>query len=216
MFRALGIAVFMFAFCKVAASQSIIEKLSLVVCSKIVDDTARLKCFDSLVVDQLESKKKVVQKGSDPKPANANWTISNDKSKMDDSPIVTLILLVDEPTAHRFGSTTAALLIRCSAGKTAFILGWDYHFASYNKHKYNVKVRLDKNPAVEAKWDVSNTGTALGLFEPPQSVKMINILSKSKTVAFELETEQDKLIASFTLDGLSESLDPVRQGCSWQ
>ena len=95
----------------------------MALCKNIKSDGDRLKCFDSLTVAPSQEKRNT-------EPAKMEWSVTESRAPLDDSPQVVGTLRAIEGSA--------GLFIRCQERKTeAFFYAGDYDYRLWFRNNYS-------------------------------------------------------------------------------
>ena len=194
------------------------EPSALVKCSSIDDSVKRLACYDGLAaVEHQEASTAVAKSLAPPDEDVGKWTVLTDKSKIDDSNRVMLILNADEPVPGRFSrQVTPSLIIRCMENVTSVYLEFDGLFMSDNQGYGRVTFRVNKNPAFEKEMSASTNNKALGLWSGGSSIPFIKQLLDGETLVVRATPYNESArTMEFSIKGISNAVAPVRKECKW-
>jgi len=177
-------------------------------CAAIPNDAKRLECFD------LIFKKSSVTKMSE----NSQWRVEEEKSKIDDSTNVTLLLEATEPIRNQYGQPARlTILIVCREKTTNFYIVFGGHFMSSTSDYGTVTFRLDKKPAIQKQLRESTDHKALGLWGGAASVPFIKTLFGSSTLFVRATPfNESSITGEFNISGLQDAIAPLRQACGWK
>jgi len=163
-------------------------------CHQIRDDAERLKCYDAL--DPSTSSQTSNQQEGD-------WEIRDEKSPLDDSPMVSASLRSNDGKAY--------LLMRCKDRKTEVAVNkW-----GFIKCGTDVRViyRIDQEPAVEGPWH-SHSSCYLAL--APSPIQFLRALHDQGKVYFRMWDHHDMPHdALFNLGGFSPIRARLAEACDW-
>jgi hypothetical protein len=165
------------------------------VCRQIKDDAVRLKCYDGLAPapSQAES-----QPG-----ANAAWEVSEEKSPLDDTPLVSAML--------RSSDGKAQLLMRCKERKTEVAV----LIRGFIKCGTDVRVvyRVDQGQSVDGPW---NPSKSCYLAIAPSPIPLIRALADQSKVYFRLYDHHGAPNdAQFNLGKVSDVRSRLAKACEW-
>lgn len=181
-----------------ASAQSILEiAAGLKFCRTLKDDAQRLKCFDNLVPE------KPAKTDSDSDAVERKWTITEDKSPVDDSPQVSGLLL-DK-------SGEVGLVLRCKEKKTEAVFGPRGIYLGSNS--ISVLVRINDSKPIKTTWTPSVNGQAAFA---PSAVQFIRALPDSGKL-FVRATGYGGRTADgeFTLSDVSVVREKIAKACNW-
>src|SRR5436190_10376958 len=138
-----------FAFAAGAQAQEGLKR-----CHEIKDDAERLKCYDALDTSAPN------QTGNQ---QEADWEIHDEKSPLDDSPLMSASLRSTDGKAY--------LLMRCKDRKTELAVNkWGFIRCGTD---VRVVYRIDQEPAVEGPW---NSHSSCYLALSPSPIQFIRAL----------------------------------------
>jgi hypothetical protein len=169
-------------------------------CRQIKDDADRLKCYDRL--DASSPNAAGTQAGSQP-GADAAWEVSEEKSPLDDTPLVQAML--------RSSDGKAQLLMRCKERKTEVAV----LIRGFIKCGTDVRVvyRVDQGQSVDGPW---NSSKSCYLAISPSPIPFIRALADQSKAYFRLfdhhDTPNDAL---FNLGKVSEVRSRLAKACEW-
>jgi len=172
---------------------------ALKLCRQIKDDGERLKCYDK--IDVSASNPAGTQ--ADNKQAGADWLITDEKSPLDDSPLVSAALTSSDSRSH--------LLMRCKDRKTEVAVS----IRGFIKCGPDVRVvyRIDQGQATETPWNAHST-CYLALV--PSPIPFIRALADDGKIYVRMfdhhGTSHDAL---FNLGKVSEVRSRLAQACDW-
>lgn len=185
-----------------ASAQSVLEVVAgLKFCRTLKDDGQRLKCFDGLVAEKKTEQRS--SKDTDPE-VEVTWTITEDKSPIDDSPQVMGIL-------EAVGARDTGLLLRCREKHTeaAFAGGSTYLGSEANK----VVVRINEGKPIETRWSPSSDGRAVFAPSAIQFIRSLPDNGKLFVRAFGYGGRTAD--GEFKLGNVSEVREKIAQACNW-
>lgn len=163
-------------------------------CHQIKDDAERLKCYDAL--DTSAPNQTSNQQEGD-------WEIRDDKSPLDDSPLVSASLRSTDGKAY--------LLMRCKDRKTEVAVNkW-----GFIKCGTDVRLiyRIDQEPAVEGAW---NSHSSCYLALAPSPIQFIRALQDQGKVYFRMWDHHDAPHdALFNVGNFSPIRARLAEACDW-
>lgn len=174
-------------------------------CVDISDDERRLKCFD------LEFRKTRDVSG------RAEWTLIEEKSRIDDSTNVFLHVKSLEPISRRFGGQdSASLWISCRENSTDLYINFAQNFMSDHDGGGRVITRIDQKPARTISMQVSSNNEALGLWSGSTSIPFIKSMLGGETMFVRATPfSESALSMDFPIAGLEDAIEPLRAACKW-
>ena len=177
-------------------------------CLRINEPLDRLACYD-------QQSGRTAQKKNLPSPGS--WTVTESKSKIDDSPSVTLSVVSSEPVRCRYKQAKAHLFLGFSENNTDILVVFGDCFMSDNSGGGEVDIRFDNDKAFSQNWTESNDNTALGLWSYRQgSIKLIkSMFGKSKMLVRATPLSESSIIAQFPIAGIKEAIKPLQKACNW-
>jgi hypothetical protein len=166
-------------------------------CRQIKDDAARLKCYDGIGSASNAPARPAQGK------ADEAWEVRDERSPLDDSPVVTATL--------RSSADRASLLLRCKDRKTEVaVTKW-----GFIKCGTDVRViyRVNQDQATDGPWN-SHSSCVLAL--APSPVPFIRALTDDGKVYFRIfdhhGTPHDAL---FNLGKVSDVRSRLAEACDW-
>ena len=177
---------------------------ALKLCRQIKDDGERLKCYDG--IDASASNPAGAQadnKQDGAKEGGAAWLITDEKSPLDDSPLVSAALTSTDSRSH--------LLMRCKDRKTEVAVS----IRGFIKCGPDVRViyRVDQGQATETPWNAHST---CYLALAPSPIPFIRALADDGKIYVRMfdhhGTPHDAL---FNLGKVSEVRSRLAQACNW-
>ncbi|NUU40364.1 type VI secretion system-associated protein TagO [Tardiphaga robiniae] len=173
------------------------EQLKLALCKKITPDDARLKCYDSMFTEDA------AKPGASPAPKPASeWSITDSKSPVDDSPQITAIIEGE--------NKDEGLILRCMERKIeAAVAPGAYFFAS---ERAQVLIRINDLPPSTSTWSVSSNNKAVFA---PSAEDFIKLLPDDGKLFVRVTGFQGKQTdATFNLVKVSAARDRIVAACS--
>ena len=173
---------------------------ALKLCHQIKDDGERLKCYDGLDTSssnapgkQAESKER----------ADGVWEVRDEKSPLDDSPLVSASL--------RSSDGKANLLMRCKDRKTEVaVTKWGFIKCGAD---VRVVYRVDQDQATDTPW---NSHSSCYLAVAPSPIPFIRALTDQGKVYFRMFDHHDvPHDALFNLGKVSEVRSRLTEACDW-
>jgi hypothetical protein len=169
-------------------------------CRQIKDDGKRLTCYDRL--DRSSSNAR--ERPSQSRPGgDTAWTITDEKSPLDDSPLVSAALASSDARSH--------LLMRCKDRKTEVAVS----MTGFIKCGADVRIiyRIDQEQAVETPWR-SHPSCYLAL--SPTPIPFIRALVDGGKVFVRMyDNHNAPNDALFSLGNVSKIRSRLAEACAW-
>ena len=172
---------------------------ALRLCRAIKDDADRLKCYDRLET----SSPNATGTQAESQPSAAAWEVSDEKSPLDDSPLVSAML--------RSSDDKAQLLMRCKERKTEVAV----LIRGFIKCGTDVRVvyRVDQGQSVDGPW---NSSKSCYLAIAPSPIPFIRALADQSKVYFRLfDHHGAPNDAAFNLGKVSDVRSRLAKACEW-
>ena len=169
-------------------------------CRQIKDDGKRLKCYDRLDRSSSNARERLGQSRPD---GEKSWIITDEKSPLDDTPIVSGSLPSDDSRSH--------LLMRCKDRKTQLAVS----STGFLKCDTDVRViyRIDQEQAVETPWR-SHPSCYLAL--APTPIPFIRALADDGKVFVRMyDNHNAPYDAFFSLGKVSKIRSRLAEACEW-
>jgi type VI secretion system VasI family protein len=176
-------------------------------CSKIADSLQRLQCFDLAFPKDAEA-----VTGKEPSQATSSWSVTEDKSPLDDSVQISAGLTPSHVSYTGIGEGQAYLIVRCQDHTTSLYVATNMFMVS---DTISVTTRISDEKAVQSKWDRSTNYKAVGLWDGGQSIPFIKRFTDNGTLAIRVQ-DKDKLDAQFDLADVSSVIAKVSTACGWK
>ena len=177
---------------------------ALKLCRQIKDNGERLKCYDG--IDASASNPAGTQadnKEGGAKEAGAAWLITDEKSPLDDSPLVSAALASSDDRSH--------LLLRCKDRRTEVAVS----MTGFIKCGPDVRVtyRVNQEQPVEAAW---RPHPSCYLALSPAPIPFIRALADGGKVFVRMYDNHDAPYdASFNLGNFSKLRSRLAEACQW-
>ncbi|WP_226102649.1 type VI secretion system-associated protein TagO [Dickeya oryzae] len=187
-----------------------IDKSSLSQCQAVNDGASRLACYDKLLPPTNSDI--VANSDSELSIGIGKWDTATEKSPVDDSQNVYLVLKANEPVRGLFGdSVIPSLFITCREKKINVFINWEVYLGL---QETSMLYRLDKQKAVTMPWTISTNTKAV--FYRGQNVDFIKKLSNSNNLFVQITPYGENSVSTtFDLKGLSEAIKPLQKACRW-
>jgi hypothetical protein len=169
-------------------------------CRQIKDDGKRLKCYDRLDRSSSNARERP---GQSRRGDDTGWIITDEKSPLDDSPLVSAALASTDERSH--------LLLRCKDRKTEAAVS----MTGFIKCGPDVRVayRIDQEQAVETPWR-SHPSCYLALVPAP--IPFIRALTDGGKVFVRMyDNHNAPNDASFSLGNVSKIRSRLAEACRW-
>jgi len=192
-------------------SQHINDNNSKHLCQTIQDNQQRLNCYDKLYQTQEKEKKIINYEGH-----KKSWQMTEGISPIDDSKIVTLFIEADIPINFKYKSKTPVLYLRCKQKETSIFINFNTFFGTDIVFPVT---RIDSERAITSQaWKVSANYQSISYRElnDKKTTDLIKtLLNKQKYFVLVTPNGETPLNATFSLDGLEQAIEPLRQACEW-
>jgi len=154
------------------------------------------------LLPKTEKTIKIEPNKSEPDSASSKWSVSESKSPIDDSPMVTM------SKAAEVGDDR--LVLRCKEDSTtAYILTDEY----LTEDSTNITIRYDAEEAKKLKLLLSTNNKAL-FFSP--AISNIKKMVQSKTVVIRYKTYSNTTnTVSFKIEDLKKKIELLSTACNW-
>lgn len=174
-------------------------------CSAIKDDKERLECYDNLAPKKNEQTKQE-SKSYD------NWTVTFEKSKIDDSKNVIIFTSSIDDIANKYGKSTKPILVlRCQENENNMYVLWEIFLGT---ESIPVVERIDKKKAQTSHWGISTDHTASFKRSP---IGFIKSLSGAERLLLQLTPYGDNpKTAEFNITGIETIIEPLKNACKWK
>ena len=172
---------------------------ALKLCRQVKDDGERLKCYDGIDV----SASNPAAPPADSKQAGVPWLITDEKSPLDDSPLVSAALASSDGRSH--------LLMRCKDRKTEAAIS----IRGFIKCGPDVRViyRVDQSEATEIPWTAHST---CYLALAPSPIPFIRSLTDDGKIYVRMfDHHGAPHDALFNLGKVSAVRTRLAQACNW-
>ncbi len=169
-------------------------------CRQIKDEGKRLKCYDRLDRPSANARERP---GQSRPGGDTAWVISDEKSPLDDSPLVSAALASTDNRSH--------LLIRCKDRRTEVAVS----MTGFIKCGADVRVvyRINQEQAVETPWR-SHPSCYLAL--DPTPIPFIRALADNGKVFVRMYDNHDAPNdAVFSLGNVSKIRSRLAEACQW-
>ncbi|WP_217623013.1 type VI secretion system-associated protein TagO [Roseovarius sp. 217] len=195
-------------------------------CHAVVNTLERLGCYDRatgyVVPDSATNSGEPLNDADFAKPevplekSEGQWTVTMEKSPIDDSENVYISLVSEDDITARFGSAgPMRIFIQCRENTTLFYVTFNDHFMSDHQHG-KVTYRLDKNPAGDKNMKESTDHMALGLWSGGTSIPFIKqMFGHDKLLIRATPHSESPVTATFAISGVENAIEPLRENCNW-
>jgi hypothetical protein len=173
---------------------------ALKLCHQIKDDAERLKCYDG---NDTSSSNAPGKQAESKERADGVWEVRDEKSPLDDSPLVSASL--------RSSDGKANLLMRCKDRKTEVaVTKWGFIKCGAD---VRVVYRVDQDQATDTPW---NSHSSCYLAVAPSPIPFIRALTDQGKVYFRMFDHHDvPHDALFNLGKVSEVRSRLAEACDW-
>lgn len=151
-----------------------------------------------------------IEESLDPEPDPVRtWSVTEEKSIIDDSPSVTMILDANEEVSGLYGSSSRPyLVIRCKENKTDAYIG-----TGSRLENESVTIRLDNGKAYLLEMSESTGGKALFFRSTISNIK--KLFTYEKMIFRFTPSNSGAKTVTFNIDGLDAEIEPLRKACHW-
>lgn len=140
------------------------------------------------------------------------WQTNIERSKVDDSTNVTLILEADSPFISDMRQTiTPTLYVRCEENKTQVFVDWDVFLGV---DSIPVLYRFDTDNAKRSEWSVSTDYKAAFVSEPINFIH--KLMNSEKLLVQVIPHSSNEITTEFFVEGLRGAIKPLQEACGWQ
>ncbi len=148
--------------------------------------------------------------------AQPGWRVSEDRSAMDDSREVTMILDADSTVRTGRGERRPVLVIRCKENETdLYIVNDASADVEYGLNdQATVRIRVDSAKAVTQIWNESTSGESL--FAPSPIATAKKLYGANKLTYQFTPFDASPATTTFTLSGIRDHLPKVAATCGWK
>ena len=170
--------------------------------------------FKNEVKAEFQKAKQRIQ--DKPNTQEDGWTITREKSEMDDTSTIIISKGATDTLALRNTYSTPLLVARCKENKTDlfFITGYSFNPVAGLYDKQPIRIRIDDEEAEEQIWSESTDGEAIFSENP---VKILKRLNASKSLKIEFTPfDSASHVSSFDLSGISKHLPEIASTCHWE
>jgi type VI secretion system protein VasI len=146
------------------------------------------------------------------------WSVRVETSKITDRQDVFVSVSSDQNVPPRFGGTgtPAELLIRCKDNTTSLTVWFAGQFMASSGGFDRVTYRLDKQPAVNDRWDESTNNQHMGLWSGGESIPLIKKLFGAENFLLQATPfSESSITLDFKVGGLENAVKPLREACGW-
>ncbi|MBN9079498.1 MAG: hypothetical protein BGN87_07095 [Rhizobiales bacterium 65-79] len=181
-------------------------------CAIIADSLERLHCFD--VVFPKGASPEAANPAADPmapETAQANWTITESKSPIDDSRQIVASLSPKNVQYTGVGEGQALLIMRCQDHTTSLLIATNMFMVDDTA---SVTMRVGDQKATTTRWDRSSNYKAVGLWNGNRAIPAIKSLMDSANLAIRIQA-RDRLDAQFDLGNVSAAITRIATTCGW-
>ena len=138
------------------------------------------------------------------------WQLNTATNPADGSTTVVLYREAMEVRAHS-GARAPILYVRCKSGSTELYIDWHDYIPGTS---HQVTTRLDRGPAQARPWTLSRSNVAT--FYPSSPIDFLQALLQAKLLYAEATPYNTAPVtAVFDLEGLADTIEPLRAACSW-
>jgi len=159
--------------------------------------------------ESVDRERSTAQEESLSSEPECTWIVTEDKSKIDDSTNVTMMLFANEKVYNMFGSSDRpTFVIRCKENKTEAYIATGSMLDSEL-----TTIRLDSEKAYQLKMSKSTDGKALFL---PHAISNIKKFWKHDEMVFRFTPyNSHSKTVTFNIRGLEKEIASLRKACHW-
>lgn len=182
-----------------ARSQSVLElAVGIKFCTTLTDDAQRLKCFDGLFAQKSEPADKGDKGSTELAP---NWSITESKSPLDDSPEVTASLPDDQ----------TLLALRCKEHQTEVIFAARGTYLGSQPIK--MLIRVNGGTVIKTLWEQATDGQAAFA---PSAIAFIRALPQNGTLFLRATAYGGNTVdGDFHLGDVESVRAKIEAACHW-
>lgn len=149
--------------------------------------------------------------------AMSHWFVTTDRSAMDDSTTVYLVVHASETIPGKFADAQRPELdIRCLEHTTALTVQFGDHFMADIDSYGTVTYRIDQQKAQKRDFRASTDGSVLGLWDGGSSISFIKSLFGADALLLRaMPFDESAYEATFPITGLQQEIAPLRKACGW-
>lgn len=196
------IAIIAVLFILKAVPAEALDDSDIINCASIVDNLARLQCFDGIVAAAgLSPLYKTVST-----PGVGKWHTAESLNPLDDTKTIALSLVSENGASNRWGGSIS-LIARCQSNVVDVYIDW----GEYLGDKATPTVRVDDKTAEAQQWSVSTDSQAT--FHPRGRVFLQELESASRLVMQITPYNESPRTPIFDLSGLDEATKPLWDAC---
>jgi len=142
------------------------------------------------------------------------WTIETERAAVDDSPQITALNYSQYDPNNFMGLTT--LIARCIEAETAFIFVQDdFLMSDFRRNSFEMTLRIDDEPAREARWSGLTNNKGAGLFGREAESFIRTIYDADQLFVRLVESNGQRHDALFELAGAKDAFEEVAAACGW-
>lgn len=177
-------------------------------CAAIDNGVTRLECFDS-IAKKLGVDKPITKIST----GKGKWNVNQQISQIDDSTNVFLKLESNELVESGYKKVRPVLVLRCAENKTNAYIMWNLHLGL--DHTV-VLIRFDKKRAQKQTWSISTNHEAIFVKEYSPIFFIKKLMRHNKLLVQLIPHGENPVMATFDIQGLSESIGPLKKACHWK
>lgn len=198
------------------------QNINLQQCSSIATDTERLACYDSLANQpeycSSDTESWRTECGGDgvyqtqaaqPATSDSKWFIDSSTDPITD--FKKSFAMLDAKEGRSSYGDDITLVLRCSSNGAEVYIIWDDFLGSDDAY---VTYRIDSQTARANNWSLSTDNDTTFYPNDDQSF-ILDLSTAQKLVAQVTPYNESPVTAVFDLSGITEAIQPIRQGCGF-
>ncbi|MDT0635072.1 type VI secretion system-associated protein TagO [Spectribacter hydrogenooxidans] len=149
-----------------------------------------------------------------PSKPGDQWVVNSKQSPKDGSTNVFVRTVSGKPIKGVLGSPKYPMLyIVCRENTTNAYIDWDRFITTRDTR---VSWRLDDKPLQRARWNMSTSNEATGLWSGGASIPFVKTLfTADRLRAWVTPHGENEIMADFDLTALRDKIEPLRNACHW-
>jgi len=175
-------------------------------CAAMESDASRVICFDNLSKSLGVDKPKITVS-----TGKGKWVVRKEQSLIDDSINVTVAVTAEDIVQSGYNKVLPILIVRCAENKTEVFINWDLYLGM---DKTKMLTRFDQEKANTKTWNLSTDNNAV--FVKGSYIEFAKKIMKHDKLLLQITPfNQNPVMATFDIRGLSEAIKPLKKACHW-